>query len=412
MFRTQTHCSRLIQKGTISVQLSSYSAFIAALALVGYAAQSQAQNILSPSDFIIGIDNNRNLPGNTNTGTEGPSAAFDGVDTSKWFSGAREFGGLIITPLGGPATVQSLQFTTANDSSNRDPVTFQLFGTNDAVTTVNNGTGLENGWTLISSGITGFTTSDLAATARNTTVAPVDVTNSTAYSSYKIVFPALRLGNDAPNTPSNPNGIQISEVRMFNAPAGGGTNVALLPTAVVAIDQTDSGSPPAESPRFAIDNNPSTKYLNFGREGTGLIVTPAAGSTTVGGLQLTTANDAPARDPSLYEIYGTNGPILSLANSEGNSEAWTLISSGALNLPGDPLINTDQRGVEAAPVLFANSTAYTSYKIIFPDNKADTTNSIQFSEIKLLAVPEPSAAVAILGMGALVAARRRRSRRA
>jgi hypothetical protein len=385
--------------------------FVAALALVGSAVQ--AQNILSPSDFILGIDSIRNLPGNTNIGAEGPTAVFDGMDTTKWFSGAREFGGLIITPAGGPATVQSLSFTTGNDSANRDPVSFQLFGTNNAVTTVNNGSGLEDAWTLISSGITGFTTSDLAATARSTTVAPVNITNSTAYSSYKIVFPALRLGNDAPNAPSNPNGIQISEVRMFDAPGGGGTNVAALPTAVVAIDQTDSGSPPAESPSRAIDNNPATKYLNFGREGTGLIITPAAGSTTVGGLQMTTANDAPGRDPSLYELYGTNSPIISLANSTGDSEAWTLISAGALNLPGDPAINLDQRGVEAPALFFANSTAYTSYKILFPENKFDTgVNSIQFSELKLLAVPEPSTAVAMLGMGTLVAARRRRLRRA
>jgi hypothetical protein len=410
MLWNQTRSFPLHWKGRLSAKSSSCPFFIAALALVGSLAHGQ--NILSPADFIIGIDNNRSLPGNTNVGAEGPGSVFDGSDTTKWFSGAREFGGLIVTPTGGPATVQSLSFTTGNDSENRDPTTFQLFGTNNVVTTVNNGTGLEDPWTFISSGITGFTTSDLLATGRNTTTAPVNVTNSTAFSSYKIVFPALRLGNAAPNTPSNPNGIQISEVRMFNAPAGGGTNVAALPISVVAIDQSDSGSPPAESPALAIDNNPGTKYLNFGREGTGMIITPAAGSTTVGGLQLTTANDAPGRDPASYELYGTNGPIISLANSYGNSEAsWSLISAGALALPGDPLINTDQRGVEAPAVFFANSTAYTSYKLIFPENKSDTgTNSMQFAEVKLLAVPEPSAAATILGVGALAAARRRRSR--
>jgi hypothetical protein len=313
--------------------------------------------------------------------------------------------------------VQSLQFTAGNDAPARDPITFQLFGTNNAVTTVNNGTGLEDTWTIISAGLTGFTTSDLDATVRNSTAAPVNVANGTAYSSYKIVFPALRLGNTAPNTPSNPNGLQLSEVRMFNAANGGGTNVAALPAAVVAIDQSDSGSPPAESPRNAIDNNPATKYLNFGREGTGLIITPAAGATTVGGLQLTTANDAPGRDPASYELYGTNGPIISLANSAGNSEvSWSLISAGALALPGDPAIGLDQRGVEGPAVFFANNTAYSSYKIIFPDNKADVGNadSIQFSELKLFAVPELSAMVAaLLGMGTLImTARRHRPRRA
>lgn len=391
---------------------------LGAAAFALFASDVRAQvNLLSPSDFIIGIDNNRNRVGNTNTGTEGPASVFDGnvAGNTKWFTAAREFGGVIVTPSGGPATVQSLMFTTANDSENRDPVTFQLFGTNNPVTTVNNGTGLENVWTFIASGNTGFATRDLPATPRNTAVAPVDVANSTAYSSYKIVFPALRLGNAAANTPSNPNGLQINEISLFNAPAGGGTNVALNPTAVIAIDQHDSASPPAESPRQAIDGVVGTKYLNFGREGSGLIITPAAGPTTVRALQLTTANDAPGRDPASYELYGTNSPIVSVENSDGNAEAiWTLISSGALNLPGDPAINTDQRGVDGPIVGFANNTAYTSYKIIFPDNKADTANadSIQFGELRFFsAVPEPSS-FALVGVAALGLLRRRRRRRA
>jgi hypothetical protein len=247
-------------------------------------------------------------------------------------------------------------------------------------------------------------------------VGPVNVTNATAYSSYKVVFPALRYGDTGANTPSNPNGIQINEVQMFNAPAGGGTNVALNPTAVVAIDQTDSRYPFAEGPRNAIDGNPTSKYLNFGREGTGLIITPAAGATTVRALQITTANDAPGRDPASFELYGTNSPITSADNSEGTAEAlWTLIASGPLNLPGDPAINTDQRGVDGQPVNFANSTAYTSYKLIFPDNKSDApanADSIQFGEVRLFAtpVPEPSS-IALAGLAAigLVARRRRKA---
>jgi len=384
------------------------AAAIGALALSA-ASSVQAQNVLSPSDFIIAVDNNRNLPGNTNTGTEGPASTFDNSDTTKWFSGARQFGGLILTPAGGPAQVQSLSFTTGNDSSSRDPVNFQLYGTNNPVTTVNNGTGLEDTWTLIGSGNTGFATSNLPATARNTTVGPVNIANANSYASYKIVFPALRSGNDAANSPADPGGIQISEVRMFNAPAGGGTNVALTPTLTVAIDQTDSRFPVAENPHNAIDGNGGSKYLNFGREGSGLIVTPAAGSTTVGSLQITTANDAPGRDPASYQLFGTNGPVTSIENSEGNSETWTLISSGALNLPGDPAVNTDQRGVDGPIVAFANSTAYTSYKLLFPDNKADIAgvDSIQFGEVRLFNVPEPSSA-AILALAGLGALKRRR----
>src|SRR3954466_6364024 len=34
--------------------------------------------------------------------------------------------------------------------------------------------------------------------------------------------------------------------------------------------------PAAEGPANAVDGNPATKYLNFGREGSGLIITPFA----------------------------------------------------------------------------------------------------------------------------------------
>jgi hypothetical protein len=388
---------------------TSLSYAVAAAAFAILASEVQAQNVLSPSDFIIAIDNNRNLPGNTNTGVEGPASAFDENNANKWFSAARQFGGLIITPAGGSAQVQSLSFTTGNDASNRDPVNFQLFGTNVPVTTVDNGTGLENAWTLIGSGATGIAPSSVIATARSTTVGPINVTNPNSYSAYKIVFPTLRSGNDAANTPADPAGIQVSEVRMFNQPGGGGVNVAAMPTLVVALDQTDSRFPVNENPTRVLDNNTATKYLNFGREGTGLIITPAAGPTTVGSFQITTANDAPGRDPTQYELYGTNNTVTSLENSEGNSETWALISSGPLSLPGDPLVNTDQRLVNGPVVGFANATSYKSYKFIFPENKSDAGNgnSIQFSEIKLFAVPEPSSA-AVLGLAALGVLRRRR----
>src|SRR4051812_26429214 len=120
--------------GTMRSKSLSFALGAAAFALVASDVRAQV-NLLSPSDFIIGIDNNRNRVGNTNTGAEGPGSVFDGnaAGNTKWFTAAREFGGVIVTPAGGPATVQSLMFTTANDAENRDPVTFQLFGTNNPV---------------------------------------------------------------------------------------------------------------------------------------------------------------------------------------------------------------------------------------------------------------------------------------
>ena len=50
------------------------------------------------------------------------------------------------------------------------------------------------------------------------------------------------------------------------------------------------------------DSNSATKYLNFGKEQSGIIVTPAIGSTVIQSLTLVTANDAVARDPASLKI--------------------------------------------------------------------------------------------------------------
>jgi hypothetical protein len=386
------------------------SVLTCAVAAVGLpAGMASAANILSSGDFVIAIDNNRNLPGTTNTGGEGPLSLFDENNASKWLSFGRSWTGVIVTPAGGPAVVKSLSFTTGGDAPNRDPVQFLLFGTNDTITTVDNGTGLENSWTLIGGGATGLAPANQAATARSTTGAPVDVANTTAYASYKVVFPKLRAGDAAANTPTTPNSVQVGEMRMFNDVGGGGTNVAASPLAAIAFDETDSFFPAGERPLEAIDGSKaaSSKYLNFGREGAGLIITPAIGSTVVKSFQITTGNDTEGRDPASYEIYGTNALIASLEDSRGDAEAWTLISSGALALPA-------ARNADGDIVGFDNALAFTSYKIVFPENKGPdggSVNSIQFSEIALFdtVVPEPAmvGVVAVAAVGMLARRRRR-----
>jgi hypothetical protein len=78
-----------------------------------------------------------------------PLSAFDGSDTTKWLSFGRAFSGLIVTPSGGASIVQSLSFTTGGDAPERDPIAYQLFGTNDGITSVDNSTGLAENWTLM-----------------------------------------------------------------------------------------------------------------------------------------------------------------------------------------------------------------------------------------------------------------------
>src|ERR1041384_7930509 len=67
---------------------------------------------------------------------------------------------------------------------------------------------------------------------------------------------------------------------------------------------TSNNSPGSEGVANAIDNQP-TKYLNFDRVNTGFTVTPSVGGTLVSGLTLTSANDAPERDPATYTLEGS-----------------------------------------------------------------------------------------------------------
>src|SRR5205807_2284036 len=115
----------------------------------------------------------------------------------------------------------------------------------------------------------------------------------------------------------------ISETRFFDAPNAGGNQI--LPatfdnSSIRAIDNpaSASASPAGEEVTKAIDQTTSTKYLNFAREGTGMIVTPRRGSSIIKSFTISTANDFPSRDPAQYHIYGTNDTIQSAADSDGN----------------------------------------------------------------------------------------------
>src|SRR5690606_19193928 len=123
------------------------------------------------------------------------------------------------------------------------------------------------------------------------------------------------------------------------APQAWALNIFRPGDPVVAIDTTMTGTtgsstPPsgAEEASNILDSTSTTKYLNFGETQTGFIVT-AANSAILKSFTITTANDAVARDPATYEIYGTNAAIVSVAHSRGDSEPWSLIGTGSLALP-------------------------------------------------------------------------------
>lgn len=349
-----------------------------------------AKNVLTVGDPIIAIDSDVINLTSIYPANEGPNKAIDNLwlaatpqTSTKYLNFGRFNTGFIIDPNFGASTVKSFKIHTANDNEPRDPATYELYGSNDAaISSADNSIGGTEAWTLISSGALSL------PSARRATGPVVSVDNSTSYNLYRLVFPTLKSPNAA-------TAMQIGDVEFFESADGTGSDIfdldgldpmraIKLPTAPMS----ESISPLAQEAPTAIDGNINSKYLNFGINNTGFIVSPSRGSEAVNAFQITTANDAEGRDPKKYAIYGTNDPITSLAHSGGTAESWTLISSGDVTLPAARLAAGDV-------VSFANSTAYASYKIVFPELKgpvattvppaAGTITSMQIANIQFYA---------------------------
>jgi hypothetical protein len=365
-----------------------------AFALLGLTpALAAAANLFTPGDFIIAIDT-AGGPTSSSPGAEGPGNAVDGNPGTKYLNFGEERSGLILTPAGGPSTIQSMVLTTANDAPERDPASFSLYGTNSPILSGNHSLGNSEPWTLIA-------TSTLSLpTTRLTAGSPVDFANALSYTSYRLVFDTVVNAGVA-------NSMQIADIQFYSSFGAVGTGVLGAGTTALAIDldflPPSSSYPGAEGPANAIDGT-AAKYLNFGENGSGFIVTPSVGLSVVDSFQIMTANDADVRDPSTYSIFGTNDPISSTDNSQGNAENWTLIQSGGLNLPA-------ARDTLGDLISVGNSTAYSSYKVVFDGVKdGAAANSMQIGDIQFFGtvVPEPgTAALTLLALLPLV--RRRRS---
>ncbi len=324
-----------------------------------------AAPLLAPGDFILPFDedfsSNSNYPAN-----ETPSNAIDQNTTTKYLNFGEEASGFIVTPTAGATTVQSFVMTSANDGAVRDPSTWEIYGTNDAITSADNSAGNSENWTLIAAGSVALP--DLRGAA-----APVvGFANAVAYTSYRFVVTTVKDALAA-------NSMQFAEIQFFPAMDGTGTPIFAPGDPILAIQLPtfESESPGAEGVENILDGDTATKHLNFGRENSGFIITPAGGPSVVTGFTMSTANDGEERDPVDWELMGTNDPITSLPHGTGLEENWTTIASGTLALPAARLTAGD-------PVVFANAMAYTSYRFVVRTvkNAPAVANSTQYSDVQ------------------------------
>jgi hypothetical protein len=179
---------------------------------------------------------------------------------------------------------------------------------------------------------------------------------------------------------------QLTDVHMpLNAPLLQPTD--LFRTIDVDPPSSRSAYPAGQPSANALDSIATTQYANLGERNAGFVTAQGAPSfgAPVRSIVFTSGMGDPAGDPTTWELYGTNVPVASPDNSDGNLEPWTLISSGVVNLPLS-------RGAAGPPVSFVNGTIYSDYRIVFPtirDFRA--ANSMQIGEVTMFTLP--------LGMG-------------
>ena len=174
-----------------------------AVLLLGGVAQA-ARDVTKPGDIIQGVPNDGLDDGGDDSGWPGnepPPQAIDDRVVTKFlhFKGNFEPTGLRITPSAGPTVVTRLSLTTANDNAPRDPVEYELSGSNESIS---------GPWTVIAAGpIVDFAgTAEWPRRTKNTT--PIQFDNDVAYEHYQLMFPTIR---DAPNA----NSMQIAEIELL-----------------------------------------------------------------------------------------------------------------------------------------------------------------------------------------------------
>jgi hypothetical protein len=163
-------------------------------------------DVTAPGDYVRGVPNDGvNTGGNTAgwPAAEAPPFAIDNNVNTKLlhFKGDVEPTGIQVTPSGPQSIVTGLTFTTANDTAGRDPIAFELSGSN---------VGINGPYQLIAAGrIVDFNQpAEWPRLTKNTT--PISFVNTVAYDHYQLIFPAIRgpVGGGV-------NSMQIAEVELI-----------------------------------------------------------------------------------------------------------------------------------------------------------------------------------------------------
>jgi len=196
-------------------------------------------DVTGPGDAVQGVPNDGEQDGSGNFGwpaAETPDLAIDDDTGTKFlhFKGELEPTGIQIEPASGPSIVTGLTFTTANDAIERDPISYELSGSNESI---------DGPYTLIASGDIVDFAQEVEWPRFTMNVTPILFANDVAYKYYQVMFPTVR-------DPASANSMQIAEVELLGAPApvahwtlDDGEGTVAVDSSVNGLDGTLMGDP-------------------------------------------------------------------------------------------------------------------------------------------------------------------------
>jgi hypothetical protein len=310
-------------------------------------------DVTQPGDPII--------PSSSNSpGSEGVANAIDNQQTKYLNFDSRTPNnppsGFVVSPSIGRTLVTGMTIQTANDAPERDPKMVLLEGSNDAtISGYNAGT-----WVPI-------VTNDVPAVTNRFFTHTILFDNVQPYRHYRWVSLST----------ATPNGccMQVAEVELLGT--GAPVDVTQPGDAILP---SSSNSPGSEGVANAIDNQ-QTKYLNFdsrtpNNPPSGFVVTPSIGSSTVIGMSILTANDAPERDPKDVRLEGSNDDTI----TSYNSGTWEQIAQVTFPATTNRFLRQE--------VYFPNPKSYKHYRWISLSTQTPNGCCMQVAEVELLAVPQ------------------------
>jgi len=161
-------------------------------------------DVTAIGDIVQGVPNDGLMDGDDFgwPGGETPNLAIDDNTGTKFlhFKGEDEPTGIRITPLNGATVVTGLTFTTANDSPERDPVAYALYGSNN---------GIDGPYELIACGDIVDFDQEVACERFTMNATPITFDNDVAYENYQILFLDIRDSGSS-------NSMQIAEIELLS----------------------------------------------------------------------------------------------------------------------------------------------------------------------------------------------------